>query len=384
MMTYNELGTTGLNVSRFGMGCMRLPKIEQPDGTAVIDQDKTNEMVRYAIDHGVNYFDTAYVYGGSEEAMGRALAGGLREKIVLVAKNPVWLAETYDDYERLLDEELERLQTDHLDIYLLHALNRARWDSVQQLGAIRFLEEMKHKGKIRHAGFSFHGPLALFKEIIDHYDWDMCQIQLNILDEKHQAGLEGLHYASDRGIPCVIMEPLRGGAMVNNIPDSVVSMIRDFPESRPPVEWAFRWLYDMAESRVILSGVSTLDQLKQNIEIFADAKAGSMSADEHALIESIKDAYKAGQKIGCTRCGYCLPCPQGVDIPEVFQLWNDMMMESYQGHCRFQYTRSVHAMGNGATECIECGQCEDQCPQELPIIESLKEAHKELLNPQLV
>jgi hypothetical protein len=236
---------------------MRLPKIEQPDGTKIIDQDKTNEMVAYAIDHGVNYFDTAYVYGGSEEAMGKALA-------------------------------------------------------------------------------------------------------------------------------CVIMEPLRGGAMVTSVPTSVRESIEAFPVRRPPVEWAFRWLYDMPESKVILSGVSSLEQLEQDNEIFANAEAGSMSPHEHELIDTIKDACKEGQKIGCTRCGYCLPCPQGVDIPEVFQLWNDMAMESYQGHCRFQYTRMVHAMGNGATECIECGICEGKCPQELPIIESLKEAHEELLNPQLV
>ena len=382
-MTYNQLGSTGLNVSRFGMGCMRLPKIEQRDGTSIIDQDKTNEMVRYAIENGVNYFDTAYIYGGSEAAMGKALAGGLREKIVLAAKNPVWLAESYDDYERLLDEELERLQSDYIDVYLLHALNQERWNSINQLGAMRFLEAMKAKGKIRHGGFSFHGPLTLFNEIIDSYDWDMCQIQLNILDQKHQAGMAGLEYASAKGIPSVIMEPLRGGAMVNNVPETVSDSITAFPVQRPPVEWAFRWLYDMAECRVILSGVSTLDQLKQNIQIFADADAGAMSADEHALIGEIKDAYKARQNIGCTRCGYCLPCPSGVDIPEVFQLWNDMTMESYQGHCRFQYTRMIHAMGNGATECIECGQCEEQCPQELPISKSLVKAHEELLNPAL-
>lgn len=383
-MTYNELGRTGLRVSRFGMGCMRLPKTQQPDGTKVSDQEQTNEMVRYAIEHGVNYFDTAYVYGDSEVTMGSALAGGLREKVVLAAKNPVWLAKTYDDYEELLDEELERLQTDHLDIYLLHAMNKERWEGVMRLGAVRFMEEMKKKGKIRHFGFSSHGPLDLFKEIIDHYDWEVCQIQLNILDQRHQAGLEGLHYASERGVACIIMEPLRGGAMVTNVPNAVTTAIDAFPVKRSPVEWAFRWLYDMPESKVVLSGVSNLDQLKQNIQIFEHAEPGSMSAAEHQLIEEIKDGYKHGQRIGCTRCGYCMPCPHGVDIPEVFELWNGMVMEAYQGHCRFQYTRMVHGMGNGATECIECGVCESKCPQELPIIGSLKKAHAELLNPALL
>jgi uncharacterized protein len=382
-MTYNEFGKTGLRVSRFGMGCMRLPKTKQADGTTIIDQDETNAMVKYAVDHGVNYFDTAYVYGGSEVAVGKALAGGLREKIILATKNPVWMAETYDDYEKLLDEELERLQTDYIDIYLLHALNQERWDALKSLEAIKFMEEMKKKGKIKHFGFSFHGPLPLFKEIIDHYDWEMYQIQLNILDEKHQAGLEGLHYAAKKGIPSVIMEPLRGGAMTTNIPESVKKAIDEFPTKRPPVEWAFRWLYDMPESKVVLSGVSNMEQLKQDIEIFDEAEANTMSPEEHRLIDTIKEAYKEGQQIGCTRCGYCMPCPQGVDIPEIFQLWNDLAMEAYSGHCRFQYTRMMHAMGNGATECLECGICEDKCPQELPIMESLKKAHEALLNPDL-
>jgi uncharacterized protein len=383
-MIYNELGKTGLQVSRFGMGCMRLPKVELGDGTTVIDQEKTNEMIQYAIANGVNYFDTAFAYGGSEEAVGKALSDGLREKIILATKNPVWLAEVYEDYEKLMEQELERLQTDYIDIYLLHALNRERLESIKTLGGIRFMEEMKKKGKVRHFGFSFHGPLSLFKEIIDYYDWEFCQIQLNILDEKHQAGMEGLQYATERGIPAIIMEPLRGGAMTDNIPPSVAKAIAEFPVERTAVEWAFRWLYDMPDAKVILSGVSNMEQITENIEIFSSAEAGSMTSDEHELIERMKTAFKANQNIGCTRCGYCMPCPHGVDIPEVFQLWNDMVMESYQDHCRFQYTRMIHAMNMGATECTECGECEEKCPQDLQIIEDLKNAHEALMKPELL
>jgi predicted aldo/keto reductase-like oxidoreductase len=379
-MKYMAYGKTGMNVSRFGFGCMRFPKKEEA-GETVIDQEETTRMIKYALDKGVNYFDTAYVYGGSEVAVGKAFKelDVKREDVVIVSKNPVFKAETREDLDRFLDEELERLQTDYIDVYFLHSINRGRWDLCKKLDALKFLEEKKAEGKIKFAGFSFHGDADTFTEIVDAWEWDIVQVQMNFLDTKHQAGLAGLKYVASKGMAAVVMEPLRGGALTQNIPKEVEEAYAEFPVKRTPAEWAFRYLIDMPEATSILSGVSTMEQLKENVEIFSNAEPGCMTDDEKALIKKVTTLYKANNNIGCTRCGYCMPCPYGVNIPEIFQLWNDSTMDAYVGHARFQYGNSILKQDKtGADQCTECGECETKCPQNLKIIQGLKDAHAAL------
>lgn len=378
-MHYRSFGNTGIKVSRFGFGCMRFPQIEA-DGKKLIDQEETTRMVRHAIDQGVNYFDTAHVYPGSEEALGIALDGITREQVFIVGKNPVFNAKKQNDLFRFMDEELEWLKTGYLDLQLLHALNDERWKKCLDLNALKYLDEMKQAGKIRHAGFSFHGRLEDFKVIVDAYPWDMVQIQLNFLDVKHQAGLEGMYYAGERNIPVVVIEPLRGGALVNSLPPKIINAYRKYPVKRSAAEWSFRWLIDLPEVMTVLSGVSTMEQLQENIRIFSEADSGCMTSGDQLLIEEVVKAFEDGRNVDCTRCGYCMPCPSGVDIPEVFQLYNDMVMKAYRVHARFQYqSNMMQDQGSGADQCTECGECEPLCPQSIPIIDKLKEAHKVLV-----
>ena len=284
-MHYVEFGKLGFKVSRFGMGCMRLPMEEGYSDDSQVDEDEAIKMIRYAIDNGVTYIDTAYGYHGgrSEVIVGKALKKGYRDKTKIATKLPVWHAKTYEDFERLLDEQLSRLKVDYVDFYLLHALNEKQWHRVRKLGVLDFLDEAIKKGKIRYPGFSFHDELPVFKDIIDSYDWCMCQIQLNILDEHYQAGVEGLKYAGSRGIPVVIMEPLRGGRLAQNLSEEVIDIWNSYPIKRSAVEWAFRWIYNFPEVTTILSGVSTMDQLKENIEIFKNAEPNVMTDEELSL-----------------------------------------------------------------------------------------------------
>jgi len=373
-MQYMEFGKTGLKTSRFGMGCMRLPTKDDK-----IDQEKAMEMIRYAIDNGVNYVDTAYPYhnGESEVLLGKALKDGYRERTYLATKSPVWLVEKYEDFEKYLDEQLERLQTDYVELYLLHALGESRWKKIRELGALDFLDEMKKKGKIKCAGFSFHDKYPVFKNIIDSYNWDMCQIQLNILDQEYQAGIKGLKYASGKGIPVVIMEPLRGGKLAQPPSKEIEDVYNKADIKRTPVEWAFRWLYNLPEVSLILSGVSTMEQLKEDIDIFDEAKTDVMNDNEKQIIEEVINVYKEKIKVNCTGCNYCMPCPSKVQIPTIFSWYNDSVMydekEKYSKH----YKKLEEQKGD-VSRCVECGECEDACPQNLNVIEFLKEAHNYL------
>lgn len=336
-------------------------------------------MVRYAIDNGVNYFDTAYPYHGgrSEVILGEALKDGYREKIILATKLPVWKVETYEDMEKILDEQLARLNTDIIDVYLFHALNAGTWGKLKKLRGLEFAEEMKRKGKIRYIGFSFHDEFDIFKEIIDSYDWDICQIQFNILDEDNQAGLEGLRYAGKCDIPVVIMEPLRGGNLATDIPDEIRRVWEDAGSERSPVDWAFRWIANFPEVLTILSGVSAMEQVIENIEIFSDMKACSMGENELNVVRRVQELYNARIKVPCTECRYCMPCPQGVSIPEIFEKYNYASMFEKWGGSRAWYKRLVNEEKD-ASRCAECGECEDKCPQKIPIIKKLKEADMQL------
>ncbi|MFY9277963.1 MAG: aldo/keto reductase [Caldicoprobacterales bacterium] len=381
-MEYRKFGNLGFEISTFGFGCMRLPLEVQPDGTtdpSKIDEQEAIKMIHYAIDNGVNYFDTAYPYHGenSELLLAKALKDGYREKVKIATKLPVWKAKTYEDFEKLLDEQLAKLEVDYIDFYLLHALSKDRWDQIKELGVLDFLDQAVASGKIKYPGFSFHDELPVFKEIIDSYDWKMCQIQLNILDQDYQAGVEGMRYAASKGIPVVIMEPLKGGRLAHNVPEDVQALWDQAETKRSPVEWAFRWLYNFPEITVILSGVSTMEQLKDNIEIFSKAAPNSMDEKELELVQKVKALYDSKIKVGCTGCNYCVPCPSGVEIPRIFSLYNDYSI--YGGSEEFkEWYKNLMDEGKDASNCVECGQCESECPQHISIIERLKEAHEVL------
>lgn len=373
------MGRNSAAVSTFGMGCMRLPLAVNSDGSthyAAIDEPEAIRMIRHAIDSGVTYLDTAYPYhqGNSEIVVGRALLDGYRSRISLATKMPVWQTNTYADFVRILDEQLEKLQTDTIDYYLLHALNRQTWDKVKELGVLGFLDQAKKSGKIRYAGFSFHDQLPLFREIVDSYSWDMCQIQLNLLDENYQAGLEGMHYAASRGLGVVIMEPLRGGALAQKVPADIQAVWDQSEQKRSPAEWAFRWLTDFPQISVILSGVSTMVQLVDNLRIFADAKPGTLTPAEKNLIAQVQNLYRQKIKVGCTGCNYCMPCPSGVAIPEVFRLYNQAYLYDDLATSRRHYL-NLSAKKQDASCCVACGRCESLCPQGIAIIDKLAEAH---------
>lgn len=366
----------GLETSIFGIGCMRLPLLPgQSDGTK-IDEPEAIRMIRSGIDGGVTYVDTAYPYhgGNSELVVGKALQGGYRERVSLATKLPVWEVKTADDFDRLLNRQLEKLQTDQIDFYLLHALHQGTWGKVRDLGVLDFLDRAKADGRIRFAAFSFHDQLPLFKEIVDSYAWDMCQIQLNILDVDYQAGLAGLDYAAARGIGVVVMEPLRGGALAAHVPAEIQAIWDEATEQRSGVEWAFRWLANKPEVKVILSGVSTMDQLHDNLRIFADTKPGCLTAEDEARVEKVRALYQSKIQVDCTGCEYCLPCPSGVAIPSVFRAYNQAFMIEDLASGRDSYAWLVKNHED-ASICVECGACEQVCPQHIPIIQKLKDAH---------
>jgi hypothetical protein len=364
-------------VSRFGMGCMRLPTIKGADGGETVDEAEAIRMIRHAVDGGVNYFDTAYMYHGgqSELVVGRALRDGYRERVRLVTKLP---GSKFATPEACLDEQLRKLQTDHLDLYLLHGLNVKSWATAKERDLFSFLDRMKAKGKIRLAGFSFHDGTRLFKQIIDAYAWDACQIQYNFLDEGYQAGTEGLRHAASRGVSVVVMEPLRGGLLAQNVPDDVMALWRSAGVQRSPAEWGLRWLADKSEVTVVLSGVSAMSQLEENMRLFQAPQGAWLAPGDLGLFDKAKALYHARLKIGCTACGYCMPCPSGVAIPNVFRFYNAWALGGSLAGGRNSYKRMLTNNGSDASLCTECGHCEEVCPQELPIILTLKEAHEVL------
>lgn len=370
-MLYRELGQTGKMFSILGFGTMRLPTLGGDDSK--VDEEKAAYMIRYAIDHGVNYIDTAYPYheGMSEFIIGKALQDGYREKVYLATKLPSWLVTSREDMDRYLNEQLDRLRTDHIDFYLLHALNRDFWPLVKKHNVFDFLNSAVEDGRIKYTGFSFHDNLELFKEIINSYPWNMCQIQYNFMDESFQAGKEGLMYAASKGLGVVIMEPLRGGYLVSNPPE--IQEIWDSAETkRSPVEWGFRYLWDYPEINVVLSGMSDIEQVKNNIELAEKGFSNSLTEEEKKLISRVKEIYRSKTRVYCTGCHYCMPCPSGVNIPESFKYLNNAEMFD-----RVEEEKILYGGLEGkASNCTECGQCEEKCPQKTPIKEMLKEVVK--------
>jgi predicted aldo/keto reductase-like oxidoreductase len=371
-MQYRKFGKLDWQVSALGFGAMRLPTT---DGK--IDESTAVEMMRYAIDHGVNYVDTAYPYHGGqgEVVVGRALQDGYRERVKLATKMPCWLVETPDDFDKYLDEQLEKLQTDHVDVYLLHAVWRERWDKMQKMDVFAWAEKPLADGRIGHLGFSFHGTLPLFKEVIDAYDWTMCQIQYNLLNEDVQAGTEGLEYAAERGVAVVIMEPLLGGALVNPPPD--VRRVWD-EAGRTPADVALRWLWDKPQVAVVLSGMSAPEQVQENLASAERSGVGTLSPEEHDLVARVQEAYKGLDSIPCTKCAYCMPCPNGVNIPRNFELYNQATVYGNEGLAKSLYNYHMPE-AERASACIACGECEEQCPQQIEISEWMGRVHETLV-----
>ncbi|HEY8541207.1 MAG TPA: aldo/keto reductase [Pseudothermotoga sp.] len=375
-MQYRDFGKTGIKTSLLGFGAMRLPILNNDESQ--INEERAIEMIRYSIDHGVNYVDTAYPYhrGNSEKVVGKALKDGYREKVFLATKSPVWQVEKYEDFDRFLDEQLKKLQTDHIDMYLMHALNKERWQKIKDLRFFEFFEKAKKQGKIRFAGFSFHDKYPIFKEIVDGYDWDFCQIQLNYMDINYQAGLRGLIYASEK-MPVVIMEPLKGGKLAK-LPNRAMDILKRNGKNWSAVEWSLRWLGNFPQVSVILSGMSTIEQAKENIQIMSQVTPNNLTHDDLELIEETRKTLESFAVINCTECGYCMPCPNGVNIPGNFRLYNEtIMFEDIEGGMGTY--RWFESQKMSASFCIECGECLSKCPQKLEIPSLLKRVHSEFV-----
>ncbi len=366
-MNYRKFGKLDVQVSALGFGCMRLPILDGDSGK--IDLPEATRMVRFAIDQGLNYVDTAYGYHNqmSETAVGQILQDGYRQKVNLATKLPVWLVKETADFNRLLNEQLSRLQTGHIDFYLMHALNRDAWKKVVDLNLLGEAEKALADGRIRHIGFSFHDDLDVFKEIVDGYTWDFCQIQYNYMDIENQAGTEGLRYAAGRGLGVVIMEPLLGGKLARDIP-AIQPLWETAAVKRTPADWALQWLWDQPEVSVILSGMSTMQQVEENIASAAASGAGTMPESEKAVIASVRQKLNELSPIPCTGCEYCLPCPNGVNIPRNFAVYNEGAMYNAHDIAAGTYKNWIPDEAKAA-QCIQCQECEEKCPQKIAISE---------------
>ena len=375
MMQYRK-DRRGNDISILGFGCMRFER-----KGAGIDYEKAESQILRAMELGVNYFDTAYVYAGSEELLGAVLANnGVRDQVRIATKLPQYLVKTSSAMDRFFDEELRRLQTDHVDYYLMHMMTDvAQWEKLKRLGIEDWITSKKESGTIRQIGFSYHGGTEGFLKILDAYDWDFCQIQYNYLDEHAQAGRRGLMAAAEKGIPVIIMEPLRGGKLVDLLPEKARELVAQNGHGWSAAELAFRWLWDQPQVTCVLSGMNSIEMVEENCRVASEVTTESFTEEDFALIDAIRDAINERVKVGCTGCGYCMPCPKGVDIPALFRCWNEMYTEGKSsGRQEYWQTVSLRKEKAFARQCVKCGKCESHCPQAIPIRELIHIADREL------
>ena len=384
-MLYREMPGNGDRLSVLGFGCMRLA---EKDGT--IDEERAMQQVRYAIDHGVNYIDTAWPYhaGQSEPFVGRALADGYRDRVKLATKLPSWMVNKRDDMDQFLNAQLEKLRTDHIDYYLPHCLVGDLWDKIETLGITDFLDQAKADGRIVNAGFSFHGSAAEFTRIVDAYAWDFCQIQYNYLDEENQAGTKGLEYAAAQGLDVIVMEPLRGGNLASPVPEAIEAIWNESDVKRTPAEWALRWGWNRPEVTVVLSGMNDEAHIAENLKIASQAHPHSLTDGELQRVRRAEQTYRQLMKAGCSGCRYCGPCPAGVSIPVCLELYNNLHMFGHVDEAKFMYAARLSGTITGgkpgyASQCVRCGQCLEKCPQHLDIPSLLESVAAELEGPDL-
>ena len=369
----------GNQISTLGFGCMRFPQT-----MGHIDMEKTEQLILSAVQSGVNYFDTAYIYPGSEAALGEILdKNGLRGQVSIATKLPHYLIRSKAGLEKLFQEQLRRLRTDYIDYYLMHMLTDIHaWDTLKELGIEEWLAEKVASGAIRQVGFSYHGNSDMFCQLVDAYDWDFCMIQYNYMDEHSQAGRKGLAYAHEKGLPVMIMEPLRGGKLVSNLPDEAKKIFSSHPVSHTPAQWAFRWLWDQSEVTCVLSGMNSDEMLADNLKTASESSAGMLTEADQEMLHRVAAAINAKMKVGCTGCGYCMPCPAGVDIPGAFAAYNRRFSEGRLSAFReHMMCTALRKTSTAASNCIGCGKCEQHCPQGIPIRAELANVKKTLEGP---
>ena len=375
-MKYRKFGKLDWKVSALGFGAMRLPVINGDH--AIINEPESIKMIRYAIDHGVNYIDSAYFYhrGNSEVLVAKALRDGYREKVRIATKLPCGDVHVEQDIDRLFNEQITRLQTNKVDFYLLHGLNKTEWPKVRDFGVLKWAERKMAEGQIGHLGFSFHDDYNVFQEIIDAYDnWTMTQIQYNYMDEQTQAGTKGLEYANKKGLAVVVMEPIRGGRLAKP-PEKVEKIWASAPVQRTPAEWALRWVWNHPEVATALSGMGNMEQVIENLAYAEHSQPHNLTPDELALISKARDAYVSLTAVACTGCRYCMPCPNDVDIPRVFEFYNEALIYNTVAEQRRMYNFPGRFKDHRADKCTKCDQCVDKCPQKLAIPELLEKAHE--------
>jgi len=369
----------GNDISVLGFGCMRFQR-----KAGSIDINEAEKEVMAAIENGVNYFDTAYIYPGSEATLGQIFSkNNVRDKVYIATKLPHYLIKSREGMEKYFAEHLKRLKTDYIDYYLMHMLTDVMtWERLKKLGILEFLEEKKKSGAIRQIGFSYHGNSDMFCKLVDAYDWDFCQIQYNYMDEHSQAGRKGLNYAYEKGLPVIIMEPLRGGKLVNRLPKDAVSIFEKHETQYTPAQWAFRWLWDQKEVTCVLSGMNSMEMLEDNIKTASATNAGDLTNADQEMLSRVVNAINAKMKVGCTGCGYCMPCPKNVDIPGTFAAYNRKYSEGkFAGLKEHFMCTAARQDSTAAYNCIGCGKCESHCPQNIEIRKMLKQAKKELEGP---
>lgn len=369
----------GNELSALGFGCMRFQT-----KMGKIDFAEAEKEVMYAIENGVNYFDTAYIYPGSEALIGEIFEkNNVRDKVKIATKLPHYLVKKRDGLDKIFDEELKRLRTDYIDYYFMHMLTDIdAWNRMVDLGILEWIEEKKKNGTIRQVGFSYHGNTDMFMKLVDAYNWDFCMIQYNYMDEHSQAGKRGLHYAHSKGLPVMIMEPLRGGRLVNRLPEDAKNIFRNYEKQFTPPQWAFMWLWSQKEVTVVLSGMNTMEMVEDNIHTASTTNIGDLTPKDNEMLQRVVKAINAKMKVGCTGCGYCMPCPKNVDIPGAFAHYNRKYAEGwFPAMKEHVMCTALRKTPTSISNCIGCGKCEKHCPQNIPIREKLKEAEKELETP---